>query len=119
MKGSVTVLVAAVLASAQQGPTFEAASIKPGTGNSGLHNPDCSGQRFSVGGLRFGYLLQWAYDLQGTAARDAFLERVPLSIRQTTYEIQAKAEVPFASESECRLMVQTLLADRFKLSVHY
>jgi uncharacterized protein (TIGR03435 family) len=64
-------------------------------------------------------LLQWAYDLECTAANAAFLERVPVTIRQTTYEIQAKAERPFASESQCRLMVQALLADRFKLTLHY
>jgi uncharacterized protein (TIGR03435 family) len=119
MKRWVTVLVAAVFASGQQVPRFEAASIKPGAANSGFHNPDCSGERFSVAGLRLGYLLLWAYDLQGAASYAAFVERVPLSIRQSTYEIQAKAERPFASESQCRLMVQALLADRFQLSFHY
>jgi uncharacterized protein (TIGR03435 family) len=119
MKRCATVLIAAVLAGAQQSPRFEAAAIKPGAANSGFHNPDCSGERFSVSGLRLGYVLQWAYDLQGAVAYAAFLERVPLSIRQSTYEIDAKAEVPFASESQCRLMLQGLLADRFKLSFHY
>ena len=100
-------------------PKFEVASVKPAVGDSGFHNPECSGDRFMVAGLRFGYVLQWAYDVQGAAARTAFLQLVPLSIRQNTYDIQAKADHPFTSESECRLMVQALLADRFKLAFHY
>ena len=102
-------------------PTFEVASIHQshGTANSGFHNPDCSGDRFIVAGLRFGYVLQWAYDVRGAAAGTAFLQSVPLSIRQNTYDIQAKADRPFSSESQCRLMVQALLAGRFKLAFHY
>lgn len=100
-------------------PKFEVASIKPSVDSSGLHLPDCSGDRFIVGRLRFGYVLVWAYDLRGAAASAAFLDRVPLSIRQRSYDIQAKADGPFASESQCRLMVQALLADRFKLAFHY
>jgi uncharacterized protein (TIGR03435 family) len=100
-------------------PKFEVASIKPSVDSSGFHNPDCTGDRFIVAGLRFGYLLVWAYDLRGAAAGAAFFERVPLSIRQKSYDIQAKADRPFASESQCRLMVQALLADRFKLAFHY
>lgn len=106
-------------AAAERAPAFEVATVKVGTGASGFHDPDCSGDRFIVAGLRFGYLLQWAYDVQGDAARNAFLSLVPLAIRQNTYEIQAKAEHPFTSESECRLMVQALLADRFHLRFHY
>jgi len=99
--------------------TFEVASVKPGSANSAFHNPDCSGDRFIVAGLRFGYVLRWAYDVQGAAAGTAFLQPVPVSIRQNTYNIQAKADRPFTSESQCRVMVQALLADRFKLAFHY
>lgn len=100
-------------------PKFEVASIKPGTANSGFHNPECSGDRFIVAGLHFGYVLQWAYDVGGATAGTAFLQPVPLSIRQSAYDIQARAGRPFTSESQCRLMVQALLADRFKLAFHY
>jgi uncharacterized protein (TIGR03435 family) len=99
--------------------TFEVASVKPGAANAGFHNADCSGDRFIVAGLRFRYVLQWAYDVRGVAANTAFLQSVPLSIQQNTYEIQGKADRPFTSESQCRLMVQALLADRFKLAFHY
>jgi uncharacterized protein (TIGR03435 family) len=38
---------------------------------------------------------------------------------QNTYDIQAKAAAPIASESQCRLMAQALFADRFKLAFHW
>jgi uncharacterized protein (TIGR03435 family) len=98
---------------------FEVASIRPGAGDSGFRNPDCSGDRFIVAGLHFNYVLQWAYDVRGVTAGTAFLQRVPLPMRQTTYDMQAKADRPFTSESQCRLMVQALLTDRFKLAFHY
>ena len=99
-------------------PAFEVASVKQWVPGSGVHLLDCSGDRFSVAGLRFGYIVQWAYDLQ-PATGGEFLQRVPASIRTNPYEIQAKAARPIASESQCRLMVQALLADRFKLAFHY
>jgi uncharacterized protein (TIGR03435 family) len=34
------------------------------------------------------------------------------------YDIQAKAENPNATKEEIRVMLQTLLADRFKLATH-
>jgi uncharacterized protein (TIGR03435 family) len=36
---------------------------------------------------------------------------------RTAYDIEGKAAAP-VTEAECRLMLQTLLADRFKLAVH-
>lgn len=97
---------------------FEVASIKPWVRSSGIHLDYCKGDRFSLAGLRLTYLLDWAYDLQAGASA-VFLERVPLSMRQNAYDIQAKAAAPFASETQCRLMVQALLTDRFKVALHY
>ncbi len=99
-------------------PAFEVASVKPWVPGSGVHLLDCSGDRFIVSGVHFGNILQWTYDLQ-PATGDEFLQRVPASIRGNAYDIQAKASGPIASESQCRLMVQALLADRFKLAFHY
>lgn len=99
-------------------PRFEVSSIKASVPGSAIHNPDCSGNRFAAGGLRFAYILRWAYDLQPSTG-DEFLQRVPDSIRMKTYEIQARASSAIASESQCRAMVQSLLAERFKLAFHY
>ena len=109
----------AVLARAQSAaPRFEVTSVRLWVSGSGVHLPECSGDHYSVSGVHFGNILQWAYDLQpGTGA--AFLQRVPESIRTNSYEIQGKAAGAIESESQCRLMVQALLADRFKLAFHY
>jgi uncharacterized protein (TIGR03435 family) len=78
----------------------------------GLHFDGCSGDRYMSSGLIFGNVLQWTFELQGSAGTE-FLRSIPESIRQNFYDIQAKATAPITSESQCRLMVQALLADRF------
>jgi uncharacterized protein (TIGR03435 family) len=109
-----------VIACASRGqstqPRFEVTSVKPHAAGFGPHIPGCMGERFtsSVG---FGNLLQWAYDLRGREGSE-LLPRVASAIGQF-YDIEAKAAGPIASESQCRLMVQALLADRFKMAVHW
>jgi uncharacterized protein (TIGR03435 family) len=56
-------------------------------------------------------VLQWAYDLQYFQ-----LPAVPAPINFDYFDIEARAAGP-VSQDECRRMVQTLFADRFKLSV--
>jgi uncharacterized protein (TIGR03435 family) len=58
-------------------------------------------------------LLKWAFD-----ADRGFTDRVPFALRTEFYDIEAKAPGPIESEFQCRLMVQALLADRFKLKFH-
>lgn len=99
-------------------PKFEVSSVRPHAASSGIHFYECSDDRFIAGGMIFANFLEWAYDLQGTLGRE-FIPRVPASIGEKAYDIQAKAASPFASESQCRLMVQAMLADRFKLAFHY
>lgn len=100
-------------------PTFEVASIKPHARGAGVHLPGCSGDRFDSAGVMFGNVLQWAYLFQGTAGYDFFESVRATPLNSNFYDIQAKAEHPFASEKQCRLMVQALFADRFKLSYHW
>ncbi len=99
-------------------PRFEVASIKLWVPGAGVHFLDCSGDRFIVAGPHFGSVLQWTYKLQGAAWAE-FGQRVPASIKEKAWDIEARAAGPIRSESECRLMVQALLADRFKLAFHY
>jgi len=80
------------------------------------HFYDCVGDRFMFSGPILGNLLQWTYELRGDA-NARFFRRV--SVPNEFYEIQAKAPGPIESVSQCRLMAQALLADRFKLSVHW
>lgn len=102
-------------------PKFEVTSVKPWVSGAGFHPFECAGNHFHSVGMIFGNLLQWAYELrlQGSSQRKDFLERAPEPLRLAAYDIEAVATHPFASEAECRLMVQTLLADRFKLAFHW
>jgi uncharacterized protein (TIGR03435 family) len=99
-------------------PAFEVASVKPWVSGSAMHFEECSGDRFMNAGPILANVLQWAFELQGDAGR-AFLQRVPDSLRQESYVIEAKAGAPIGSDSQCRLMVQGLLADRFKMVFHW
>ena len=76
------------------------------------HFYECSGDRFLFSGPVFGNLLEWAFE-----GPRGFTSKV--NIAMEGYEIQAKAPGPIQSASQCRLMVQALLADRFKLKFHW
>jgi len=90
-------------------PAFEVASVKP--------LPDLSSLVFRVdhGNLhaRMGlqWLIGWAYSVPVT------LVKAPDSVTLAAIEIEAKAASPVA-EDQVRLMLRTLLADRFHLEVH-
>jgi uncharacterized protein (TIGR03435 family) len=99
-------------------PKFEVSSVKPRIRGSKLDVTECSGDRYMMSGPIFGNILQWAYLLKGDQGFELFMKRVPELLRNASYEIQGKAAGPI-STSECRLMVQSLLADRFKLAFHY
>src|SRR5579862_7233282 len=107
---------AASLASGQSSsPGFEVASIKPHAPNSGFHEPGCSNDRFTSIATPLGRVIRWAYDLGVYAEREFLLANRSLMEKSYNYDIQTKAERP-VTESQCRLMVQALLADRFKLA---
>ena len=109
-----TVLAVPAAQAQSAAPKFEVASIKLWVPGSGIHLDECTGDRYIFAGPRFWNVLQWTYELHG-AAGEEFRQRVPASIREKAYDIQAKAAGPITSESQCRLMVKALLEDRFKL----
>ena len=91
-------------------PAFETASIHP---NPRVERQDA---QVSPGTLIMRnqtvfYLVQWAYDVT-PAQIDA-----PSWFRESCFDIVAKAAGP-ADEAQMRLMLQTLLADRFGLKRH-
>jgi uncharacterized protein (TIGR03435 family) len=99
-------------------PGFEVTSIKPHAPNSGFHEPGCSNDRFTSIGLPLQMVIGWAYELGVDANREFRGANRSLMEKSYRYDIQAKAERP-VTESQCRLMVQALLADGFKLAVHW
>jgi uncharacterized protein (TIGR03435 family) len=101
--------------------SFEVASIKPGdpdTNHVGIHVQP--GGRFNTTNTSLRILLQYAYDIYGDqiTAGPGWLDTV-------TFTIEAKPDsetrVPAGPESNVKVMsmVRSLLADRFKLIVHW
>jgi uncharacterized protein (TIGR03435 family) len=69
-------------------------------------------------GFPLALVIQWAYDLNMDQSRQVE-EHLPKWMSPTTaFDIQANAEKP-VPESQCRLMMQALLADRFKFAAHW
>jgi uncharacterized protein (TIGR03435 family) len=104
-------------AEAQEAPKFDVTSVKPNRLAPRQTRPEfeCSpnGRFVSFGqGLRRALL--WAYDIQ--AYQFAGLPDW-VDSADARFDIEAKTEKS-VSQDQCRLMVQALLADRFKLSVH-
>src|SRR5437879_6907012 len=101
-------------------PAFEVASItpcKPGTPeppmeHTGMAQFTSPGGRFRASATTLKFLLEWAYGIQPSQHSDG-----PSWIATDRYDIVAKAEGN-PTEAQMQSMVQTLLADRFKLKLH-
>ena len=64
--------------------------------------------------------IQFAYKLSLTAEqRQTFLARLPKWISTDRFAIQARAANGNPTKDQMRLMMQSLLADRFKLAIHF
>jgi uncharacterized protein (TIGR03435 family) len=104
-------MLMAAMASFAQVPAFEVASIKPNTTGRRM-SVESSGDRFTAFDIGLGPLVLMAYDLnvrQVSGVDHIFGDR---------YDIVAKAEHRVRS-AELRQMLQSLLADRFQLQVHW
>lgn len=93
-------------------PQFEVASVKrDGTGGRGSMDFSRGGDRFTATNMPLGAIILVAYNItarQLEGPMDAFSER---------YDIAAKADHPLNANTMLR-MLQSLLADRFKLAIH-
>lgn len=104
-------------------PAFEVASVKPHVQGSGFIPLSCSNGRLTSMGYPLVLVIQWAYDLNTDQYRQ-IEEHLPKWLSPTTaFDITAAAERSViespVAESQCRLMLQTLLADRFKFAAHW
>jgi uncharacterized protein (TIGR03435 family) len=122
--GSVAVLSAQVPAPSQSAPKFEVASIKLNTTTTIPLNVaflrtagagNAKNGRFwmlgDIGATPLTVLIQLAY-----AVNDLQLDGGPSWVRSDRYEVDARAEGP-ATFEQMRPMLQSLLADRFKLTL--
>jgi uncharacterized protein (TIGR03435 family) len=95
---------------------FDVISVKPppvGRWPGARHG--CTGDRFSFAGLPLTSLFRWAYNLPPTrmvGLPDWVTDWVNKT--DSMYEIEAKAST-VVDEMQCKAMVQSLLADRFKM----
>lgn len=118
------ILLAVPLAHAQaSAPTFEVATIRPAApspdGHTHINYP--SGDRFSAINITLIALMQWAYDMPAKQILDG-----PSWLTSTRFDIEAIADTSGQSKSIVsdpkhdlkRRMVQSLLADRFRLKLH-
>jgi uncharacterized protein (TIGR03435 family) len=113
-----------IRAQSTERPAFEVASVKENSSGKGPTKVQFSpGGRFVADGLPLTVVIAIAYGLPLQSDR---LIGGPPWIRSVTYDIEAAAEknalvsgTTFNSRNEkIRLMLQTLLADRFKLRIH-
>lgn len=137
MKPLLLIAMAASALVAQQQPwevaaggkmSFEVASVKPTTADA-FHPPAFpldTGDASPATGGRFQAVfplpvyIQFAYKLHITAEQAAAVAAsLPKALRTDMYEIDARSSNPNATKDQFRLMMQALLADRFKLAVHF
>jgi uncharacterized protein (TIGR03435 family) len=111
MLTTIRILMAASLALAAETPAFDAASVKPNTDTrsrvSMITNP---------GGIMFN-AVSLADCLQAAYGVKRYQISGPEWLRTERYNITARTGAP-ASDDQVRLMLQTLLANRFRLSLH-
>jgi len=105
-------------------PAFEVASIKPDHGGTGLFRLGANAGRFAADNVTLKFLLQFAYHV-----RESQILGAPGWIDSEHYDIEAKGDDSSAAaprklpsdeeETQLRLMLQSLLADRCKLTLHH
>jgi uncharacterized protein (TIGR03435 family) len=93
-------------------PVFEVASVKPHSADIRGNTVDFSVERFTATNITLGGLILMAYNItvRQLSGQDQWLSE--------RYDIAAKAEHP-VSRDQMRRMLQALLAERFKLVVHW
>jgi uncharacterized protein (TIGR03435 family) len=105
-------------------PAFEVTSVKPSQAGAqpGRSQLDCSSGRFAALRSPVLYSIRWAYNAgpyQNLNVAQEYVVGLPAwaSSLRSAYDIEGKA-AGSVTETQCRLMVQALLMDRFKLAVH-
>ncbi len=91
-------------------PAFDVASIKVSTGDPSSMTVSHGNLTVVSWGLQ--YIIAWAYDVPATQVIAPNWDSLP------RFDIVAKSAAP-ASEAQVRVMLQALLAERFKLTVHH
>jgi len=128
LRGSAVALLTTALAFAADvpAPAFDVASVKPSKpdtqpnsnfplGPGDVYVPN--GGLFSASGLPLVTYIFFAYKFIGNQAQ-ALIPQLPEWARNDKFDIQARASGN-PGKDDMRLMMRTLLADRFKFAIHY
>jgi uncharacterized protein (TIGR03435 family) len=102
-------------------PRFEMVSIKRNISERGpsVSPVTAAGDRFTTTAANLIFVLQYAYQRSdGAKLRYSDIIGVPEWANSDAFDIEAKAEGAPLSQDQMRLMVRSLLADRFKLKAH-
>lgn len=123
-------IASAVASIAAQTPTaelevsFEVAAVKPADPDARVHSVDChdpsspisaAGRgRCSVHSVSLKTMIRYAYGFE-----EAYVRGGPAWMATEAYSVEAKAEDPLTSTADLKRMLQSLLAERFKLQLHF
>jgi uncharacterized protein (TIGR03435 family) len=111
---AITLTLTGLIAQTTAAPAFEVASVKPD--NVGGNYVDATPDTVRVHSARLETCIKWAYGLQSGQLSGAG-SAISNLLTSDRYTITGKAGVP-SPEGQLRIMLQTLLADRFKLVAH-
>jgi len=103
--------LAIVAAALLRGQSFDVASVKPSPADSEFSFPSLTGGKMSAHSVDVRDLIRAAYRIL-----DFQIAGAPGWLDSEKYDVDAKSEQP-ADETQTRLMLQSLLADRFQLKV--
>src|SRR5262245_34051503 len=103
-------------------PSFEVVSIKPSPPNLGMRGGQPRGDRLSLVGMSLRFLLQQAFSRATGSAPVGQLTIIggPIWMDSDLYELEARADGSGGalSREQMRLMMQSMLEDRFQLKAH-
>ncbi len=93
-------------------PSFEAATVKPSLAGTGGNNIGMSPQTLTMRNVTVNICLKFAYDVQDSQISG------PDFINSERFDIFGKAAGPVSGQDQFKLMMRSLLADRFHLTLH-
>jgi uncharacterized protein (TIGR03435 family) len=119
------ILAAGAIAQTDPQPAFDVASVKPNKtadqansnfplGPGDAYTPN--GGYFAATNLPLVSYIAFAYRIMGNQAQ-GFLDQLPAWVKEDRYDIRARA-TGNPGKDQMRLMMRSLLAERFKLAIH-
>lgn len=117
VRSAVLAMLTTIVAVAQPNkPAFDVASVRPsppgeGGRDWGPQSIEATPGHLTIRNTRLADSIRWAYNVQ------SYQVTGPAWMNDLRFDISAKAVSP-APDSELRLMLQTMFADRFKLVLH-